>query len=126
MGSDWRLSPALVFTHQNGNRWTSAYFRKTYLWPGLEEQQRQGDPFLKAFDGSPGNTIREKIWSLHTYRRGARSHVSKCHTGQYRRATKDQIYEHARWTRSRRREDIDVMYREWTLTDRILLTPYSQ
>lgn len=126
LGRDWKLSPALVFTHPNGRPWDSAYFRKTYLWPSLEEQRRQGDPFLKAFDGSPGNTIREKIWSLHTYRRGARSHVSKRRPGQYRKATKDEVYEHARWKRSRRSEEIDVIYREWTLADRIQLTLYSQ
>ena len=127
LGRDWKASKSLIFTHRSGERWTSAYFRKTYLWPGLEEQRRQGDPFLKAFDGStPGNTIPEKIWSIHTYRRGARSHVSKRRAGMYRKASKDQVYEHARWKRRRSGEDIDVAYREWTLSDRIQLTLYSQ
>jgi len=126
LGRDWKLCPTRVFMHQDGKRWTSAYYRKTYLWPCLEEQRRQGDPFLRAFDGSPGNSIRDKFWSIHAYRRGARSHVSKRRLGQYRKASKDQVYEHARWKRSRRSEAIDVIYREWTLPDRIQLTLYSQ
>ena len=126
LGTDWKLSPLGLFTHSDGRSWTSDYYRKTYLWPGLEEQRRLGDPFLRAFDGSPGNSIQDKIWSIHCYRRGARSHVSKTRAGQYRKATKDQIYEHARWRRSRRGEAIDVIYREWTLCDRIQLTLYAQ
>ena len=77
LGSDWQQSPTGMFAHPNGSCWTSEYYRRTYLWPALEQQRRDGDPFLSAFDGSPGNSIPEKFWSLHTYRRGARSHVSK-------------------------------------------------
>ena len=126
LGRDWQLSPQKLFTHEDGSAWDSRYFRETYLYPALRQQQAKGDPMLAAFDGGPGNTIPEKFWSLHCYRRGARTHVSKRRPGQLRKATKDQVYEHARWRRRRQGEDIDVIYREWTLRDRVMITLCSQ
>lgn len=126
LGRDWSLSSSGLFTHPDGTPWTSRYYHATHLWPALEKQRKAGDAFLAAFDGSAGNSIPEKYWSIHCYRRGARSHVSRSRTGQYRKATKDQVYEHARWRRSRRGEAVDVIYREWNLCDRIQLTLYSQ
>jgi hypothetical protein len=113
-----------LFGHDDGTPWTSRYFRETFLYPSLYAQRAAGDPFLLAFDGTPGNRIDEKFWSLHCYRRGARSHVSRSQ-GKFRKATKTQVYEHARWRRRRSSEDIDIMYREWTLRDRIKITLYS-
>ena len=126
LGRDWQTSRQRLFTHKDGTPWTSRYYRDTYLYPALDEQRRQGDTFLVAFDGSPGNSIREKFWSLHCYRRGAASHVTKTRQGQYRKANKDQIYEHARWRKQRKGEAVDILYREWTLRDRIKITLYSQ
>ncbi len=115
-----------MFSHPDGTAWTSAYFRFRYLHPALEAQ-RETDPLLRAFDGTPGNSIREKIWSLHCYRRGARSHVSRGgkKLARHRRATEAQVYEHGRWRRQRSGEKIDVMYREWLTRDRIKITLYS-
>lgn len=125
-GSDWNQQQSHIFVHENGTPWTSEYFRQTYLYPSLLEQRANGDAFLRAFDGTPGNRISDKFWSLHCYRRGARSHVSHSHKGQYRKATKDEVYEHARWLRKRQSEAIDIMYRQWTLRDRIKLTLMCQ
>jgi hypothetical protein len=125
-GSDWSDDRSLVFSHPDGTAWTSAYFRFRYLYPALEAQ-RETDPLLRAFDGTPGNSIREKIWSLHCHRRGARSHVSRGgkKLARHRRATEAQVYEHGRWRRQRSGEKIDVMYREWLTRDRIKITLYS-
>jgi hypothetical protein len=114
-----------LFCTPSGTRWTSKYFRDTYLYPSLEAQRLAGDPILRAFDGSPGNTLQAKFWSLHCYCRGSRSHVLRKSPRCYRRATQAEIYEHARRRRKRESEAIDVIYREWGLRDCVKLTLYA-
>lgn len=111
-----------IFHHPNGDRWDSRYFRQTYLWPLLQEQRLAGDPYLAQFDGSPGNSIPEKFYSLHCYRRGARTHVSKRRERCHRKATPDEVKEHGRWKQSRRHMDMPTAYLQWPLIDRIALT----
>ena len=122
LGTTWEGETRPIFTHSNGCPWTSSYFRTTYLYPALNQQRLAGDAFLRAFDESPGNTIEEKFWSLHCYRRGGRTHVSRTHKNTHRRATEVQVYEHGRWRHRRSGERIDVVYRDWTLADRVQLT----
>jgi hypothetical protein len=125
LGTDWQTCHRPLFSHQDGTRWDSSYFRTTYVYPSLRQQQAAGDSYLRAFNGSPGNSIEENIWSLHCYRRGARSHVSRgglYGKHRFRRAREPQVYEHARWRRKRSGERIDVIYREWTLHDRVQIT----
>jgi hypothetical protein len=112
-GTDWTTDLSLVFCHQDGSPWTSEYFRYKYLYPSLDAQ-RETDPLLRAFDGTPGNSILENIWSLHCYRRGARSHVSRGRrsVARYRRATEAQVYEHGRWCRQCGSGCVDIMYQE--------------
>jgi hypothetical protein len=127
VGPDWSTNSTKVFTEPDGSPWTSLSFRQKYLYPSLREQQRTGDPYLRPFTGGPGNSLEDKIWSLHCYRRGARSHVSRGGIyGRFRlkKATPDQVYEHARWRRKRSGEAIDKIYREWTFRDRIKITLY--
>ena len=83
---------------------------------------------LRAFDKTPGNTIEAKFWSLHCFRRGARSQVSQggiYGRHRFKKALKTQVYEHGRWRNRRSGEDIDVIYREWTLLEKIQITLYS-
>jgi hypothetical protein len=117
-----------VFRRPDGVRWDSHYFRHTFLYPSLVQQSVAGDVFLKAFDDAPGNSIPEKFYSLHCYRRGARTHVSRAKAPIHgaKKASDVQVYEHARWRRKRANEKIDVVYRDWTLRDRIKLTLYFQ
>jgi hypothetical protein len=122
---DCREDSRYLFCTPTGTKWTSKYFRDTYLYPALEAQRLAGDPILRAFDGSIGNTLQAKFWSLHCYRRGSRTHVSRKNPRCYRRATEAEIYEHARWRRRRQSEAIDVIYREWGLRDRVKLTLYA-
>jgi hypothetical protein len=79
----------------------------------------------QAYTNTPGNRIEDNFWSSNCFRRGACSHVSWGGIyGQhrFRKATKDEVYEHGRWRRLRSHEQVDVMYWEWTLFDRLQLT----
>jgi hypothetical protein len=70
----WAIKPS----HQIGTPWTSHFFRSTYLWRMLHMQRIAGDAHLKPFDGVNGNkTLEQVFYSMHSYRRGARSVVSK-------------------------------------------------
>ena len=75
-----------------------------------------GDPFLTRLD------IELAFWSLHCYRRGARSHVSHLLPGRRTKATKEQVYEHGRWRYSTRNLPIDMVYLQWSYKDRLKLT----
>jgi hypothetical protein len=124
-GGQWSDDHRLIFCHEKGTAWTSLYYRKEFLYPALERMRKDGDVLLRAFDGSAGNSIPNKFWSLHCYRRGARTHVSRRHrTLGTRAASSAETYEHARWRRRRSAEPIDVLYRQWTLRERLCLTQY--
>lgn len=114
-----------IFQHPTGAQWTSLYYRNTFLYPHLRALQRSRDPYLAPFTTGLGNTLEDKFWSLHCFRRGARSHVSRGgHFGnaRLRRATPDEVYEHARWRRRRSGEAIDKLYQEWTVRDKLRIT----
>ena len=112
-----------ICRHLNGKAWTSHYFRTTYLWPSLHEQRLQGEPSLQQFDSSaPGLSIPEKFYSSNSYRRGGRTHVSKKRAGCIRKATKEEVTEHARWRKSRAQLDMPGQYLGWALEDRIDVT----
>ena len=122
---NWGEDHRLLFSHSDGRPWDSRYYRQHFLYPGLHQLRSAGDPFLLAFNGQPGNTLEEKFWSLHCYRRGARTHVSRKHkTLGTRAATGPETYEHARWRRRRSSEDIDVIYRQWSLRERLTITQW--
>jgi hypothetical protein len=121
-GVDMTRDDKPIFTTTNGTIWTSRHFRKNYLYPSLVRQREEGDSFLRAFDDRPGNTLEDKFWSLHCYRRGARTHATKSGKVQSRKATKDQVYEHGRWRRRRASEPIDKQYDAWSLQDRLKIT----
>ena len=127
VGQDWSSNASKVFITTDGTPWTSLSFQQKYLYPSLQEQQQNDGPYLCPFTGGPGISLEAKFWSLHCYCRGARSHVSRGGIyGRYRlkKATPDQVYEHARWRRKRSGESIDKIYREWTIRDRIKITLY--
>jgi hypothetical protein len=128
LGTRWRSSRELVFQDADGTPWTSFFLRHTFLYPSLYQCQARGDPTLKVCTDVPGQTIEAKFWSLHCFRRGACSQVSRGGQRQlfrFRKATTVQIYEHARWHFRRLNERIDVRYRKWTLLERLQLTLFS-
>jgi hypothetical protein len=115
-----------VFQHEEGAIWTSHYFRTTYLYPLLHMLRMSGDPFLSAFDGSPGNSLEVKFYSMHSYWRGAgaRTHVSRWRPGCLRKAEGQEVTEHGRWRSSRSGLDMQTLYLEWNLFDRLALTRF--
>ena len=117
----WTSGP--IFRHSDGTPWDSHYFRHNQLYPLLTLQRIGGDPFLKAFDGSPGNTIAAKFYSMHSYRNGGRSSVSKRRPGCVRAATPVEVTEHGRWRqRHSGREPLPLHYLQRTLEDRLYIT----
>ena len=114
---------APIFRTHDGCVWTSHYFRHTFLYPHLHRLRLAGDPALRPYDGSsPDNTIEAKFWSLHSYRRGGRTSVSRRHPGTVRKATPDEVNEHGRWAKKRESLDMPTLYAEWTLVQRLAIT----
>ena len=113
-----------VFTHASGVSWDSSYYRTTYLYPALNELRLNGDPALRGYDGTPGNSIRDKFWAMHSFRRGGRTHVSRRRAGCIRKASKEEINEHGRWRTSRANMDMATAYLEWSIADRLSITQY--
>jgi hypothetical protein len=111
-----------VFCYQDGQQWSSKFFRTTYLIPSLQVQRERGDPTLRAYDGSMGMTIQEKFWSMHSYRIGARSHVQLQRLLCSRKATPTEISEHARWRTKRSSMDMPTAYLQGSVKDRLGLT----
>lgn len=118
--------PTWVFRDENGSNWTSAYYRSTFVYPLLSKLKMEGDPLLSSMNNTSGNTIQDHYPSLHMYRRGCKSHVEVLRTGghQRRKATPLEVYEHGRWRVKRSSESAPVMYREWTLWDRVQISLY--
>ena len=119
---DLAFNDDFIFMQPGGSQWTSAFFRSTYLWPSLNEQRLAGDPHLRPYDGSPGNTLMEKFWSMHCYRRGGRTQVSKRRPFCVRKATDAEVFEHGRWRRTRQSLTMDKAYLEWLICDRTAIT----
>ena len=109
-----------LFTFGPNRHWTSQLFRTQVLYPALVAQQLQGDGFLQPF--TDDNSIPTTFWSLNLYRRGARTHAQR--GGPFPKATDAQVYEHGRWRKRRSGQPIDVLYREWSIRDRVLITFY--
>ena len=110
-----------IFIKDDGTPWTSLFFREQFLYPCLRRLQAKGDAYLAPLAQTGKNSLEARFWSLHCYRRGARTHVSRTLPGQPM-ASKDQIYEHARWRYRRNSQPVDVIYRDWTFFDRIKIT----
>ena len=119
-------STELIFAHANKEMWTSLFFRTNFLYPMLQAMQFNGDSHLSTYSLAPGNTLEEHFWALHSYRRGARTHVSKAGIpGQHksRPPSRSQLYEHARWSMNRSSAPIDLQYQAvWSPRDRLWLT----
>jgi hypothetical protein len=114
-----------VFLHCDGSPWTSLEFRERYLYPSLRRQRMEGDPYLLTLDSHQEESLEEAFWSLGSYRNGARSHVSRTRMEngvRLRKATPEEVYEHARWRKRRNNEAIDKIYQQWTPRDRIAIT----
>lgn len=119
---DWSTDTSLLFSHADGTPWTSLFFRTSYLLPFLTAQQLEGDAYLRPYDGSPGNALADAFWSFHVYRSGGRTQVSIKRIDCRRKASKEEVSEHARWRVSRRAMDMPTLYLQWVLADRLAIT----
>jgi hypothetical protein len=56
------LAPeAFILAHPNGSPWTSHFYWHNFLYPALAVCCSLGDPFLRTFDDSSGNSIPERL-----------------------------------------------------------------
>lgn len=121
----WQHGP--IFRTARGRRWTSRHFRTEHGWPLLAEQRGRGDALLRTCDDTPGNTIPDKFWSMHMYRRGATSHVKQHRPMCLRAATSEETNEHARWRcRNTGSETVSDHYLEMSVEDRLYITLLCQ
>jgi hypothetical protein len=114
---------AYIMAQPNGSAWTSHYYQHTFLYPAaLAVCRALGDPFLRTFDDSPGNTMLERIWSFNTQRRSGRSEVSRKRPWTLCAATNAEVIEHGRWRISRSTLNMPLAYLEWSTEDRACVT----
>jgi hypothetical protein len=117
-----------LFATRNQLQWNSSYFRHSYAIPLLEEMRRDGDPLLRTISDTDGDRMMDRIWGMHSWRRGGRSRVSRDLRSTetpppgWRLATTDEINEHGRWRTRYRSESMAVHYNEWEVVDRIMIT----
>jgi hypothetical protein len=120
-----------LFSTESEPQWSSRFFRVNYAYPILEMQRRAGEPSLSTFSNEPGNRMEDKIYSMHTWRRGGRSRVSRVsrlprhnepNPRGTRKASPTEVYEHGRWQQNKEAEDMPKRYNQWDLSDRILIT----
>ena len=114
--------PRFICRHPNGKQWDSMGYRATYLWPSLLRQRLEGEPTLQRFNDTPGMSIPERFYSIHSWRRGGNTHASKKRPGCVRAASDRELDEHGRWTQPRSKQAMRTAYRQWTLKDRQALT----
>jgi hypothetical protein len=115
-----------LFSTPGQLRWTSHYFRSRHVWPHLELLRAQGHPSMAVFNDIPGQRVSDRIWSMHSYRRGANTFVQHfLPQAQSRAATTAEIYEHGRWRLQQKKEDMSVHYRGWDVEQRICITQLS-
>jgi hypothetical protein len=121
--------PNRLFSTASTSVWTSNHFRENFAYPLLELQRASGEPTLNAFSTKVGQRIRDKVYSMHSWRRAGRSLVSrpprhnKPNPKGTRMATETEVYEHGRWQVSVSAAKImPRRYNQWDLMDRIGLS----
>jgi hypothetical protein len=116
--------PSLIFVHEHGAPWDSHFFRSQFVYPLLCKLKVEGDAALHGLSFQGPISIPEKYKSLHMYRRGGRTHCELVRAPSFgrRKASPTEIYEHGRWRRQRSSMPAPLMYRAWSLWDRLQLT----
>jgi hypothetical protein len=120
--------PNCLFSTKLTPVWTSQHFRDNFAYPLLELQRASGEPTLRAFSDKKGHRIRDKVYSMHSWRRAGRSRVSRTprhdepNPKGTRMATPTEVYEHGRWQVAASSENMPRHYNQWDLADRIGVT----
>ena len=79
------LPTSFIFKDSIGAPWTSRFFCQQFLYPVLRRLKNNGDPALSRID------VVTVFWSIHCYRRGARTHFSIRLPGQRTKASKEMV-----------------------------------
>jgi hypothetical protein len=124
--SGWTEFPTTatpVFCDEDGQGWTSQFYRSQFLLPLLDIQRLAGDPHLTPFDGSTlGNSLADKFYSMHSYRAGGRTHVSRKREGCLRKATTVEVNDHGRWRDAVNGLTMEKRYLQAPIFDRLAVT----
>ena len=83
-----------LFRTPVGSMWTSAQYHMHHMHSLLELQQNQNDPTLWHIDPTSLHGIPWRLFSMHSYRRGADTHCTWCHSGCIRKAEENEKIEH--------------------------------
>jgi hypothetical protein len=111
-----------LFQDPLGKGWDSASYRAEHLIPLLDKFRLKGEPLLAPYDGSKGNALKDKFYSMGCYRRGGQSSVTHRRKASIRIATPAESYEHGGWKFIGKNEAMPVHYTAWTLADRLMIT----
>ena len=112
-----------IFLTSTGARWTSTLFRDQFVYPHLYAQLEAGDALLRTYAKTDRSLLRRRLYSLHSWRRGGRTHVSRKRAGCLRAATDQEIRDHGRWrSRGKVGPDMVTHYREPSYEDRLYIT----
>ena len=120
--------PGKLFSTRHTPVWTSHHFRHQFAIPLLEQMRLKGEPTLRAFSNQPGHRLKDKIYSMHSWRRAGRSVVSRLprhdepNPPSRRKASNDEVYEHGRWAQKVSSENMPQRYNQWELADRLVIT----
>jgi hypothetical protein len=120
----WARATDPIFQSLTGKPWDSHDFQHTHLYPLLEQQRLEGNPYFRPYNGStPILTIAVLLYSMGTYRQGALSFVKRHRPGCVRKATPDEVTNHGRWrSRNRGNEPMPTHYDQPILEDLLYLT----
>ena len=89
----------------------------------IRDRWEANDPLLQTYAPSSAADIPKKFFSLHSFRRGGRTHVSKKRPGCIRKATPLEVTDHGRWRRRfETNTDMSLHYQESTFEDRLCIT----
>jgi len=101
----------MIFQTANSVIYTSGMFRQTYLFPVLALLRIAGEPTLQIYNETDDVlSLSHAYCSMHSYQRGARTHVAKKRPGCERAATLIEVSEHGRWRSTRQHLDMPTLY----------------
>ena len=120
----WNSPHSFIFRSTLGStHWSSHYFRTNHLYPLLHLQFFQGDVTLRHIQPTTTHGIPYHFYSLHSYRRGAKTFPTRKRNGCRRAATRVELENHGRWrVKNTGREDMPLHYTEPSIEDRVYLT----
>ena len=82
----WSSPHSFLFrSNSESSHWSSNYFRTTHLYPLLHLQYLQGDVTLRHIQPTSSHGIPYHFYSMHSYRRGAKTFPTRKREGCHRK-----------------------------------------